>query len=153
MKSENKKSRHFTVTVRREFPRPLDEVFLAWTNPEIRRNVLASGRYKNNVKEIAIEEGGYERYEDRWKNHLYGVTTRRNLIIRPMRMIVSHTEMSMTSKVIDQHFALQELLLFKPKGDACEIVASDQCIAIEPTYIHSAKDTLNEVFDAFAAEL
>lgn len=152
-KSDKKKSRHFTVVVRREFPWAVEETFSAWTDSEIRRSVLARGRNKNGVKEVDVVEGGLERYEYRWKNRLYGTTSRRYLIIRPARLIVAHSETSVEGDMFDQHFAKQELLLFKPKGDTCEIVASDQCVSIEPSYVHAAEDNLNEIFDAFAASL
>lgn len=145
--SEKKKSRHFTVVVRREFPMSVEETFSAWTNSEIRRSVLAHGRYKNGVKEIDVSEGGFERYEDRWKNRLYGTTTRRYVLLRPAQMIVAHSETSVEGDMFDQHFVRQEHLLFKPKDKTCEVVASDQCISIEPMFVHAAEDSLNEVFD------
>lgn len=148
-----KKSQRFTVVIRREFPRAVAAIFSAWTDPEVRRSVLAHGRYKKGVKEIDVVEGGLERYEDRWKNRLNSTTTRRYLIIRPAKLIISHSETSVEGDMFDQHFAKQELLLFKPKGNNCEIVASDQCVSIEPSYMHAAEDSLNEVFDAFAAAL
>ncbi|MEM7520485.1 MAG: SRPBCC domain-containing protein [Pseudomonadota bacterium] len=152
-KSGQKKSRHFTVVVRREFPIPVEEAFSAWIDPEIRRSVLAHGRYKNGVKECDVREGGLERYEDRWKNRLYGTTTRRYLVLRPSKMIIAHTETSVEGDMVDQHFATQELLLFKPKGTNCEIVASDQCISIEPSFVHAAEGSLNKIFDFFASKL
>lgn len=151
--SESKKSRHFTVVVRREFPMTADQVFSAWTNPEIRRSVLAHGRYKNGVKEVDVKEGGFEKYEDRWKNRLYGTTTRRYVLLRPARMIVAHSETSVEGDMFDQHFVRQELLLFKPRDQSCEIVASDQCISIEPMFVHAAENSLNEVFDVFSDKL
>lgn len=151
--SEKKKSRHFAVVVRREFPMSVEDTFSAWVDPEIRRNVLAHGRYKNGVKEVDVSEGGLERYEDRWKNRLYGTTTRRYVIVRPARMIVAQSETSVEGDMFDQHFVKQELLLFKPKGANCEIVASDQCISIEPSFVHAAEDNLNEIFDTFADKL
>ena len=151
--SKKKKSRHFTVVVRREFPMSVERTFSAWTDPEIRRSVLAHGRYKNGVKEVDVSEGGFERYEDRWKNRLYGTTTRRYVLLRPARMIVAHSEKSVETDMFDQHFVSQELLLFKPKGEICEIVASDQCISIEPTFVHAAEDSLNEIFDVFTDKL
>ena len=152
-KAEKRKSRHFTVVVRREFRGAAEEIFAAWTDPEVRRNVLGRGRSKNDVKEVSVMEGGLERYEDRWKNRLYGRTTRRYSVVRPARLIVAHSEITMEGEMFDQHFAKQELLLFKPKGDTCEIVASDQCVSIEPSYVHAAEDSLNEIFDAFESLL
>ena len=151
--SEKKKSCHFTVVVRREFPMSAEDTYSAWTNPEFRRSVLAHGRYKNGVKEVSISEGGIERYEDRWKNRLYGTTTRRYLILRPAKMIVAQSETSIEGDMFDQHFVRQELLLFKSKGANCEIVASDQCISIEPSFVHAAEDSLNEIFNTFADKL
>lgn len=130
-----------------------EDTYSAWTNPEIRRSVLAHGRYKNSVKEVSISEGGIERYEDRWKNRLYGITTRRYVILRPAKMIVAQTESSVAGEMFDQHFVRQELLLFKPKGANCEIVASDQCISIEPSCVHAAEDRLKEIFKTFADKL
>ncbi len=129
------------------------DIYSAWTDPEIRRSVLAHGRYKNGVKEVDVSEGGLERYEDRWKNRLYGTTTRRYLILRPARMIVAQSETSIEGEMFDQRFVKQELLLFKPKDALCEVVASDQCISIEPSFVHAAEDALNEVFDIFANKL
>ncbi|WP_144430612.1 SRPBCC domain-containing protein [Jannaschia donghaensis] len=151
--SNKRMSRHFTVVVRREFPMSVEKIFSAWTNPEIRRSVLAHGRYKNGVKEVDVSEGGKERYEDRWKNRLYGTTTRRYILLRPARMIVAHSETSVEGDMFDQHFVRQELLLFKPKGEICEIVASTQCVSIEPTFVHAAEDSLKLVFDIFADKL
>ena len=148
-----RKSRHFTVIVRREFQLPLEKVFSAWTDPAVRRAVLSRGRCKNCVKEVDVVEGGLERYEDRWKNRLYGTTTRRYLVIRAARLIVAQSETRVGGGMFDQHFARQELLLFKSKGDTSEIVAADQCISIEPSYVRAAKDGLNEIFDAFVASL
>ena len=147
---EKKKSRHFTVIVRREFPMSAEDAYSAWTDPEIRRSVLAHGRYKNGVKEVSVSVGGLERYEDRWKNRLYGTTTRRYLILRPAKMIVAQSETSVEGDMFDQHFVKQELLLFKTKDASCEIVASDQCISIEPSFVHSAEDSLTQTFDIFA---
>lgn len=151
--SEKKKSRHFTVVVRREFPMSVEDTYSAWTNPEIRRSVLAHGRYKNGVKEVSCSEGGIERYEDRWKNRLYGTTKRRYVILRPAKMIVAQSETSIEGDMFDQHFVKQELLLFKSKGANCEIVASDQCISIEPSFVHAAEDSLSEIFNTFADKL
>ena len=111
--------------------------------------VLQHGRDKNGVKEFDIVEGGYERYEDRWKNRLYGRTTRRYVIIRPAKMIVAHSETTLEGNMYDQHFATQELLLFKPSAIGTEIVASSQCVSIEPSYVHAAEDHLNEIFDIY----
>ena len=152
-KPEAKKSRHFTVVARRSFAQSVGVIFSAWTNPDRRRTILKHGRKKNGVMEVEIVEGGIERYEDRWKNHLYGKTIRRYLIIRPSKLIVSQSETSIENDMVDQHFARQELLLFKPKEDGCELVASDQCVSLEPTYIHAAENGLNEMFDIFAASL
>lgn len=152
-KEVKKQSRHFTVVVRREFPVSAEEAYTAWTDQEIRRSVLAYGRYKNGVKEVDVSEGGIERYEDRWRNRLLGTTTRRYVILRPARLIVAQSETSFEGDMFDQHFVRQELLLFKPKDAGCEIVASDQCISIEPTFVHAAEDNLNQVFDVFAAKL
>ena len=151
--TEKKKSRHFTVVVRQEFPMSVEDTYSAWTCPEIRRSVLAHGRYKNGVKEVSISEGGIERYEDRWKNRLYGTTTRRYVLLRPAKMIVAQTEISVEGDMYDQHFVTQELLLFKPKGENCEIVASDQCISIEPYFVHAAEDDIKEMFEIFADKL
>lgn len=151
--SEKKKSRHFTVVVRREFPMSVEKIYSAWTNPEIRKSVLAHGRYKNGVKEVDVSEGGFERYEDRWKNRLYGTTTRRYVLLRPARMIIAHSETNVDRDMFDQHFVRQELLLFKPKDEICEIVASNQYISIEPSFVHAAEDGLNEIFDIFAEKL
>jgi uncharacterized protein YndB with AHSA1/START domain len=129
---------------------PVQAAFDAWTDPEIRRAVLAHGRCKADVKHAEVAEGGCERYEDRGKNRLYSRVSRRYLVIRPARLIVAQTEMSLETDVADQHFALQELLLFKPDGDGCVIVASDQCLALEPAYVHAAEDGLNGIFDAFS---
>ena len=152
-KSEKKKSRHFTVVVRRAFPMSVEEAFSAWIDPEIRRSVLAHGCYKNGVKECVVREGGFERYEDRWKNRLYGTTTRRYLVLRPSKMIIAHAETTVEGDMFDQNFAKQELRLFKAKGTSCEIVASDQCISIEPSFVHAAEDCLNEFFDIFVSKL
>ena len=131
----------------------VEKTFSTWTNPEVRRSVLAHGRYKNGVKEVEVSEGGFERYEDRWKNRLCGTTTRRYVLLRPARMIVAHSETSVAGDMFDQHFVRQELLLFKPKDKICEIVASDQCVSIEPMFVHAAENSLNEVFDIFADKL
>lgn len=131
----------------------VQDTYSAWTDPEIRRSVLAHGRYKNGVKEVDVSEGGLERYEDRWKNRLYGTTIRRYLILRPAKIIVAHTEVSVEGEMVDQHFVKQELLLFKPKDAGCEVVASDQCISIEPSFVHATEDALNKVFDIFANKL
>lgn len=152
-KAEKRKSRHFTVVVRRKFRGAAEEIFAAWTDPDVRWNVLDRGRSKNDVKEVSVTEGGLERYEDRWKNRLYGRTTRRYLVVRPAKLIVAHSEITMEGEMFDQHFAKQELLLFKPKGGTCEIVATDQCVSIEPSYVHAAEDSLNEIFDAFESLL
>lgn len=151
--SANKKSRHFSVVVRREFPMPVEDVFSAWIDPEIRRSVLSHGRYKNGVKECDIREEGLERYEDRWKNRLYGTTTRRYLVLRPSRMIIAQSETRIKGDMFDQHFATQELRLFKPMGTICEIVAADQCMSINPSFVHAAEDGLNQIFDIFASKL
>lgn len=151
--SEKKKSRHFTVVVRREFSMSAEDTYSAWTNPEVRRSVLAHGRYKNDVKEVSISEGGIERYEDRWKNRLYGTTTRRYVILRPAKMIVAQSETSIEADMFDQHFVQQELLVFKSKGANCEVVASVQCISIEPSFVHAVEDSLNEIFNTFADKL
>ena len=148
-KISNKMSCNFTVEVRRLLKMPVDKVFGDWTNPDVRSEVLSHGRYKNCVKEVEIFEGGHERYEDRWKNRLYGTTTRRYVIIRPSKMIVSHSETTLEGDISDQHFAAQELLLFKSHGKGTEVVASSQCVSIEPTYIHSKEDQLSKFFDIF----
>ncbi len=151
--SGKKKSHQFTVVVRREFPMTVEKIYAAWTNPEIRRSVLGHNRYKNGVKEVDVSEGGFERYEDRWKNRLFATTTRRYVLLRPARMIIAHSETRLHVDMSDQHFVTQELLLFKPKNELCEIVASNQCICLEPTFVHSAEDGLNTWFDLFAAQL
>ena len=146
---EKKKSRHFTVVVRREFRWTVEKTFSSWIDPEIRRRVLSHGRYKNGVKEVDVIEGGRERYEDRWRNRLHSTTHRLYVIIRPPKLIVAHTQQTLEGDMYDQHWATQELLLFKTKGDGCEVVASDQCVSIEPWYIHAAEERLNETFDVF----
>lgn len=130
-----------------------EDTYSAWTDTNIRRSVLSHGRYKNGVKEVSVSEGGIERYEDRWKNRLYGTTIRRYLVLKPARMIVAQSEMSVEGDLSDQRFFTQELILFKTKDTNCEIVASNQCISIEPSFVHAAKDSLDEVFDIFADKL
>lgn len=150
VEEERIKSRNFTVVVRRQFQRSVKEAFSAWTDPEVRRRVLSHGRYKNGVKEVDVVEGGLERYEDRWKNVFYGATTRRYIVIRPAGLIIAQSEISVEGHLSEQHFAKQELLLFEPKGETCEIVASDQCLSVEPWYVHAAEQSINEIFDAFS---
>ena len=151
--TDKKKSRHFTVVVRREFPWTAVEVFRSWVDPDIRRRVLSHGRYKNGVKEVDVVEGGFERYEDRWKNRLHSVTLRKYIVIRPSKIIVAHTQQTLEGDTYDQFWATQELLLFKEKGHGCEVVASDQCVSIEPWFVHAAEDRLNETFDLFEKEV
>lgn len=151
--TEKKKSRHFTVVVRREFPWNAEKAFRSWVDPDIRRRVLSHSRHKNGVKEVDFVEGGCERYEDRWKNRLHSVTLRKYIVIRPSKIIVAQTQQTLEGDMHDQFWATQELLLFKMKGDGCEVVASNQCVSIEPWFVHAAEDRLNETFDLFEKEV
>lgn len=144
---DNKKSRHFTVVVRRQFPCKAEVAFASWINSEIGKRVLSHGRYKYGVKEVDVVEGGRERYDDRWRNRLHGTTERRYLTIRPSKLIIAHAQKTLKGDMYDQFWATQELLLFKEKEDGCEVVAYNQCVSISPFYIHAAEDQLNEVFD------
>lgn len=151
--TEQKKSRHFTVVARREFPRSPEKVFSTWTDPKTRDAVLGNVLHRKAVKEVDISEGGLERYEDQWPNGSFGVSQRRYLIIRPSRMIVAQSDTKIEDTIIEQHVARQELLLFKPKSGGCEVVASNQLVAIQPTPVQEAEAQLEEVFDIFARML
>jgi len=151
--NSKKKSRHFTVVVRRNLPMLVQHVFDSWVDPTIRHRVLVQGRNKNTVKEVNPIEGGFERYEDRWRNRLIGQTERRYLAIRRSHLIIAHAEHSMVGDTVDQFFAIQELILFKPCKIGTEIVASSQCVSIQPTYVHAVEDSWNSLIDAFETAL
>lgn len=146
-------SRHFTVVCRHGLDRSPEQVFDAWTDPAIRREILSRNLYKNGIKALEIREGGEERYEHRWRNRLMGITTRRYLVLRRPRLILAHVTGTHEASSEDQFWASQELILFKPTDTGCELVASSQCVSLEPTVVSAVERTWEESFDAFEQAL
>ena len=137
------------MVCRHRLEAPPDRVFDAWTTPDIRRAVLGRNLYKNGIKALEIHEGGEERYEHRWRNQLFGVTTRRYLILRRPRLILAQVTGTTETGAADQFWAEQELILFKPRDTGCEIVASSQCVSLEPTVVTSVERKWQDSFEAF----
>lgn len=77
-----------TCIVSRHFPFAPEKVFDAWFDPKIRAMVLQRTTYKYCIKEVNPVEGGIERYEQRWKNTLYGKSVRTYAsITRPSEVV------------------------------------------------------------------
>ncbi|MDJ0631249.1 MAG: SRPBCC domain-containing protein [Rhodobacter sp.] len=150
-----KLSRHFTVVVRRDYDLQPETLFAAWTDPDIRGQVIAPPGKGLRLKQLDIAEGGVEIVEERWRDRPGAETTRCYVALRPCTLIVAQVvhRIKTGARTPDNIVAAQELLLFKPTAEGARIVASSQVTAMKQNDIQAAEDAWNDAFDRFEDQL
>ena len=151
----DKTSRHFTVVVRRDIDRPPDALFAAWTDPAVRRAVIAPEGSDWHLVEADIRDGGVEVIQHRPADQPGTTVTRRYAALRPPRLIVAQSVSAIDTGPRSPHsvVAPQELLLFKPTAAGAELVASSQVVSVQPNHVRAVEDAWNRQFDRFEDEL